>query len=295
MPGKKSKSASNILEMQNAANTLFANIRFQSVDDPIRAILLTSSVPNEGKTTTAILLAQAIAAAGNRTLVVECDMRRRSLANALDVHAAQGLYSVMTGEAQVARAVVPTQVPNLYFLDAEPGIPSPADLLASHRMAMLVEALRQAYDYVVFDTPPVGTFVDAAVLAKLVDGCILVVRPNGPKRSDLLAAYDQMIAADANMLGICSTFEEGTGSEYYYAYYTKSGKRVRKDDDNIVSNATAVVDTAGVARGDVEVPSVEAPTRSRGSHAARSQQGGRRIGEGSGATVGVPPARGRRG
>lgn len=101
---KKRKASSNMQEVQNAAKTLFANIRFMSPDCPLRTIVMTSSVPSEGKSTTSIELAKAIATSGKKTLLVEADMRRRSLANALGVRARAGVYSVLTAHGGVFAA-----------------------------------------------------------------------------------------------------------------------------------------------------------------------------------------------
>lgn len=226
MAKKKKKTASNTLEIQNAVKTMLANIRFASVDNPMQSIVLTSAVLNEGKTTTTIELAKAIASAGNSVLLVEADMRRRSAASALGVHAAHGAYAVMSHALSLREAVVSTGTPNFYFLDTEPNIPNPADLLSSRAYAKLVDDACNAYDYVLFDTPPVGTFVDAAILSRLVDGVILVVKIGGAKRDEILTAYDQLQKAEANIIGACATFCEGTGSEYYYAYYNKDNQRV---------------------------------------------------------------------
>lgn len=228
---KKKKASSNLLEVQNAAKTMFANIRFQSIDRQLKTILFTSAVPDEGKTTSALYLAQAAATAGNHVLLVEADMRRRSLANMLDIHPKNGLVAVLTGNAKLKEAITATTVHNLYFLDAEPSMPNPADLLASKRMAQLNEHLATQFDYVIYDTPPVGTFVDAAILGSVVDAAVLVVRPGLVKRQELTQAYEQLTKAEANVIGICSTFGESTGSEYYYSYYTeghskKTGKAV---------------------------------------------------------------------
>ena len=106
---------------------------------------------------------------------------------------------------------------------------SPADIISSKRFHRLVERLEQSYEYVIYDMPPVGTFVDAAILSTLVDGTIMVVKPGEVKRDELVDAYQQLQKAGANVLGICATFCEGTGSEYYYAYYTKDGERVDSD------------------------------------------------------------------
>ena len=223
------KTGTNTLEIQNAAKTLFANIRFMSPDNPIRSIVMTSSVPNEGKSTCSLELARAIATSGKTILLVEADMRRRTMASLLGVHAAAGVYAVLSDQVDLQDAVVPTDTPNLYFLDTEPNIPNPADIISSKRFHRLVEHMEQSYDYVLFDMPPVGTFVDAAILSTLVDGTIMVVRPGEVKRTELVDAYEQLQKAGANILGICATFCEGTGSKYYYAYYTKDGDRVDPD------------------------------------------------------------------
>ncbi len=117
---KKAKAGIDQIHMQNAIKTLAANIRFASVDDPIRSIAVTSSVPNEGKTTITIQLAQAMASSGKTVLLVECDMRRRSLANALGLHARTGIYSVLCGQNEIGDAVVSTLTRGMYFLDSEP-------------------------------------------------------------------------------------------------------------------------------------------------------------------------------
>lgn len=227
----KKKQSSNMLEVQNAAKTLFANIRFMSPDSPIRSIVVTSSVPNEGKSTCSVELARAIATSGKTVLLVEGDMRRRTLADLLKVRPAAGVYAVLTDAVPLTAAVATTQTPNLFFLDVEPNIPNPADILSSHRYTKLVALLMENYDYVVFDTPPVGTFVDAAILSTLADGTVMVVKPGSTKRTELVNAYEQLKKADANVLGLCATFCDSSGSEYYYAYYTNSGERVKNDKD----------------------------------------------------------------
>ena len=206
--GKKKKAADRLVA-QNAAKTLFANIRFASVDNPIRSLVLTSSVPNEGKTTVSMQLAAAIAQSGKRVLLVEVDMRRRSLADMLGVGPTSQGFD---------------------FLDSEPHIPNPVDILASKRFAGLVDGLSRDYDFVVYDTPPVGTFVDAAVLSTLVDATALIVRENFARRDEVANAYEQLRKADANVIGAVMNYCETETSEYYYAYYNKEGKRVKEHD-----------------------------------------------------------------
>ncbi len=232
MPRKK-KASSDALVVQNAAKTLFANIRFASVDRPVKCIVLTSSVPNEGKSTVAYNLAQAIASSGKRTLIVECDMRRRSLADMVGARARHGIYAVLSGQVELDEALVATSHRNLFFLDSEPHIPNPADILSSQRFRKLVAQMESDFDYVVIDTPPVGTFVDAAIIATLADATALVVRERFVKRAELQNAYDQLKKADANVIGVIMNMCEAESSEYYYAYYNKEGKRVRKSEGHV--------------------------------------------------------------
>lgn len=232
MPRKK-KASSDALVVQNAAKTLLANIRFASVDRPVKSIVLTSSVPNEGKSTVAYNLAQAIASSGKRTLIVECDMRRRSLADIVGARARHGIYAVLSGQVELDEALVATSHRNLFFLDSEPHIPNPADILSSQRFRKLVAQMESDFDYVVIDTPPVGTFVDAAIIATLADATALVVRERFVKRAELQNAYDQLKKADANVIGVIMNMCEAESSEYYYAYYNKEGKRVRKSEGHV--------------------------------------------------------------
>lgn len=258
---RKKKTNSNAREVQNAAKTLFANIRFMSPDNPVRSLVLTSAAPNEGKTRSSFELARAIATSGKSVLLVDADMRRRSLATLLDVHPAKGLYAVLSDEVPLEAAVVATQVPNLFFLDSEPGIPNPADIVSSKSFRRLAYKLEENYDYVVYDTPPLGPFVDAAILSTLVDGTILVVKPGLVRRSELMDAYEQLKKAGSNVLGICATFCETASSEYYYAYYTKDGKRV----DPTKPETAAVLEATDAAARPVAAP-VMKPAGTRSAH-----------------------------
>lgn len=215
--------------IQNAVKTLATNIRFASVDNPVRSIVVTSSIPNEGKTTIATNLAQALASSGKNVLIVECDMRRRSLASALGTHARNGIYAVLSGQVELDDAVVRTSTRNVWFLDSEPHIPNPVDILGSKRFHSFIERLKDEYDYVVLDTPPLSAFIDAAVLGSIADGTLLVVRRNFVRREEVLSSYEQLKKAEANVLGTVLNYCEDKKSEYYYyEYYSKDGKKLSK-------------------------------------------------------------------
>ena len=201
------------LVVQNAAKTLLANIRFASVDDPIRTITVTSSIPNEGKSTVSINLAQAIATSGKSVLLVEADMRRRSLSDMLGVRSRGGLYAVLSEQISIDQAIVETGQKNFYFLDAEPHIPNPADIIVSHRFAKLVKALSAKFS--------------------LTDGTLFVVREDFTKREEALNAIAQLKKSEkVKLIGTVMNYCETETSEYYYSYYTKDGKKVKKGSDD---------------------------------------------------------------
>lgn len=216
--------------VENAAKTLLANIRFASVDNPIRSMAVTSSIPNEGKTFVSSNLANAIATSGKTVLLVEADMRRRSLSGTLGVHPEHGLYSVISGQIPLTTAAVQTPTPRMFFLDAEPHIPNPSDLINSRHFSQLIGEMSRTFDYVIFDTPPVGTFVDAAVLGSKVDAMLLVVRENFTRRDEVARAVDQLSKANVNLIGTVMNFCERQSSEYYYEYYYKDDRRARSEN-----------------------------------------------------------------
>lgn len=230
---------SSMHSMQNAAQTLLANIQFASVDNPVRSLVVTSTAPNEGKTTVALELARAMASAGFRTLLVECDMRRRTLAGKLGVHAPSGLYAGLTEKVKFSTCVSQIDT-NLMFIDAEPHIPNPPSLMSSKRFRAFHESMCSQFDYVVFDTPPVAAFVDAAVLSSIADATVLVVRERFAKKAEIRDAYDQLVKAGANVIGIAMNYCREEKGDYYYSYY--DGKRRRKKSQRTALEAS--VDTA---------------------------------------------------
>ena len=217
--------------MQNAVKTLATNIRFASVDNPVRSIVVTSSIPNEGKSTIAVALSEALASGGKSVLLVECDMRRRSIAGMLGLHAQNGLYAVLASQIELEDAVVRTSMRGVSFLDAEPHIPNPVDILGSRRFHSFVESLKSSYDYVVFDTPPLSAFVDAAVIGSVVDGSLLVVRRNFVRREAVVSSLEQLKKAGANVLGTVLNYCENERSDYYYEYYNRNASKRDQGSD----------------------------------------------------------------
>ena len=158
-----------------------------------------------------------MAASGKRTLLVECDMRRRSLAGRLGAHARAGICSVVLGDVEPARAIVRTTAPRLHLLDAEPGVACPVDILDSQSFRSLIAHLGRRFDHVVVDTPPAGLFVDAAVIGSIVDATLLVVREGFAERAMVAKACDQLRKGGANLVGVVMNCCE-EGASRYRAY-----------------------------------------------------------------------------
>jgi capsular exopolysaccharide synthesis family protein len=215
---RKNGTADKVV-MQIAPRTLAANIHFSSVDKPIHTFAVVSSVPSKGKATVAVGLGKAFAASGAPVLMIECDMRRRSLASVLATHGNYGLYSVLSGRHSGQEAVIVAGMPNLYLLDAEPSIPNPAAVLQSRRFHELADTLASMYSYVIFDTPPVNAFVDAAIVSSIADATLLVVRQGCAHCKDVADARTQLQQADAHVIGMVLNCADVENSGKYYDYY----------------------------------------------------------------------------
>ena len=253
MPRRSNRGTNDTVFLQNAVKTLVANIRFASVDNPVKTLVVTSSIPNEGKSTISIELARALAAGGKDVLVVEGDLRRRTLAGMLGVHPRNGIYSVLSGQVALDEAVVSVGgKSSLWFLDAEPHIPNPVDIFSSRRFHRFVDSLRRTYDYVIFDTPPLSTFVDAAVLGSVADGTLLVVREDFVKREDLVASYDQLRKAEANVIGAVLNYCDTKRGDYYYSYYEQSAAQAGEKDLGapVITRAAAEPESAAAQSSD---------------------------------------------
>ncbi|MGF1566947.1 MAG: GumC family protein [Nodosilinea sp.] len=183
-----------------AYQMLQANLKFIRSDQPLRSMVMTSSVAQEGKSEVSANLAATMAQAGKRVLLVDADLRSPSQHHLWNVLNTVGLSHVLVGEGQIDQAL--TEVaPNLTLLTAGVIPPNPLALLDSERMAALVETLSSRFDYVIFDTPPLVGAPDAAVLGKATSGILLVVRPRLVDAASLGAAKSLLERSGASVLG----------------------------------------------------------------------------------------------
>ncbi|GAB2934961.1 polysaccharide biosynthesis tyrosine autokinase [Rhodococcus aerolatus] len=205
-----------------AFRALRTNLQFLDVDNPPAAITVSSSVPGEGKTTTAINLAHVLAEADKHVILVEADLRRPRVARYLGLVENVGLTTVLTGQAGLADVLQNTANPNLLVLAAGAHPPNPSEMLGSTQMRTLLTEMRGHADYIVFDAPPLLAVTDATVLTTITDGALLVVRHGHTKRDQLARAAANLRAVEAPLLGAVVNMTPHKGAEEYEYYYYES-------------------------------------------------------------------------
>lgn len=184
-----------------AFRQLRTNLQFIDVEKPVRVMVVTSSVAEEGKSTTAANLGIAIAKSGRSIVLVEADMRRPRVADYVGIERAVGLTNVLVGQVDVDDALQRWGSTGLMVLPSGTIPPNPSELLGSHAMNELIDGLKDRFDVVLLDTPPVLPVTDAAVAAARADGVLMIVRYGKTSRDSVSRAFTSLQAVDARVLG----------------------------------------------------------------------------------------------
>lgn len=204
-----------------AYRTLRTNLLFSAAVGALRRLVVTSPGPAEGKSTTAANLAVAFAQQGHRVLLVDCDLRRSRLHKMMEVPQSPGLTNVLVTESSIAEAIKPTRVDGLMVMPSGALPPNPAELLGSARMRTLLDTLAESYDTIILDTPPLLAASDAAIISRMSDGALVVVRAGRTERSALESAIQQLATVGARVLGTVLNDPDAEIPKYakYYSYY----------------------------------------------------------------------------
>jgi capsular exopolysaccharide synthesis family protein len=211
------KPRSHFAEAFRSARTSLA---FSSTDKPLRSLVVTSTMPGEGKTLTAVNLAIAHAQAGKRTLLVDTDMRKPRLHKVFKFRGDAGLSNLLaSGSLDPESVIVKTDVENLFYLPTGPVPPNPVEMLDSARFGKLIEELLKRYELVVFDSPPALSLVDALVIGKRVDGLVLVARTFVTNKFAAQQVARQIAASKVKMLGVVLNNVDMPAGTYYSSYY----------------------------------------------------------------------------
>jgi receptor protein-tyrosine kinase len=211
---------------------------FANLDSKRQSILVTSSVPNEGKTFSATNLAISMAKSGRSVLLLDADMRNPSVANLLGLENSVGLITVLLGRTSIDEAIQ-EHASGVSFLGTGPLPPNPAEVLDTSAMRNLVRQLSETYDVVIIDAPPLLPVADSTILLTEVDGAILLVRHGETHREHLRQAVNRIEAVNGRMVGTILNCAPQTAAYGYYGYgygygtygqdQAPSGRRVSSD------------------------------------------------------------------
>jgi len=202
-----------------AFRVLRTNLQFIDPDIQRKVFVVTSSLPGEGKTTTAINLALALAEGGERVALVEGDLRRPKISEYLNLESAVGLTTVLIGKLPLDAAMQATANDELEVLASGATPPNPAELLKSSSMSKLIGALREKYDIVLIDAPPLLPVTDGALLAAEADGALLVIRHGKTTTDQVSSAVDRLDAVGATPVGVIFNMTPAKGGDGYgYGY-----------------------------------------------------------------------------
>ncbi len=201
---------------------LRTNVLFSEVDTPLKVIAMTSTQPNEGKSVIIANYAVSLASMGKQVLLMDGDLRKPTLAKLFEMKRGVGITNALLGERSLAKCIQQTEVEHLYLMDCGPIPPNPAEIMGSSKMHHLIEELREKFDYILIDTPPIGLVSDALVLKEAVDGYILTVEIDRIKKEELAQIVEVIHNTGTFFLGtVVNKVPVKNGS--YYGYYGAYG------------------------------------------------------------------------
>jgi exopolysaccharide transport family protein len=237
-------------QMSESYRALRTSLLLSNLGAPPKVIMITSALPQEGKSTTSISCANVLAQKGIRVLLIDADMRRPSIHKTLGMGPRSGLSNVLTGSTTWQQAITRCPaLPNLEVLPAGTPPPNPAELLASTQMRDMLEELRGHYDHIVIDTPPTLSVTDAVVLSPRADAIVLVIRSGHTTKQALRRSRDILTQVNAKVSGVLLNAVDLSSPDYYYYYEYKSkySRYYRDDEPHNDDDADADIEDAPAA------------------------------------------------
>lgn len=216
----------NDYRMVEGLNQLKTNLAFCGKD--IKVIAMTSSVPNEGKSSVSLSLSRTLAESGKKILMVDADLRKSVMAARYHIQGIdKGLSHYLTGQAEVEDIIYETEVERLCITVAGPLSPDPTSILDSEQFEQFIEKVRDMFDYVIIDAPPLGVVIDAVIIGKYTDGAVIVIEQGVIKRKIVQDVIKQLKRGEVRIFGaVLNKVDERIGAygnyEYKYSYYGKS-------------------------------------------------------------------------
>lgn len=206
--------------VSEAFRTLRTNISFSAVDKELKVIMVTSATPAEGKSTTIMNLAVTYAQSEKKTIIVELDLRKPTVHKSLQISNRFGITNVLTRSVKLFDVIQETKIPNLHAITSGLIPPNPSELVGSKALSHIIEQLKEEYDVILLDTPPILAITDSQLISAITDGVIIVADSGKVKRNDLQAAKERLELVNANILGVVlNNVKRNTKDNSYYYYY----------------------------------------------------------------------------
>jgi succinoglycan biosynthesis transport protein ExoP len=208
-------------QMSEAFRALRTSLLLSQADHPPQVILVTSALPREGKTTAAANLAVTLAQLGDRTLLIDADLRKPGIGRLLSLGSGKyaGLSSFLAGVSSLDLVTIQhPAIPNLSAIPTGPLPPNPADLLSSHKLDEAIAELRTKFKFIVIDSPPIMAATDAVILSVKADGVLLVVRSGETPKEAFTRTRDLLLSVKCHLLGVVLNAVDSTAPDYYYSY-----------------------------------------------------------------------------
>jgi capsular exopolysaccharide synthesis family protein len=208
-------------QMAEAFRALRTALLLSQPEHPPQVILVTSALPREGKTTAAANLAVTLAQLGDKTVLIDADLRKPGVGRLLNLGSGKyaGLSSYLAGASTLDQVTIPhPSIPNLAAIPTGPLPPNPADLLSSHKLAEAIAELRTKFKFVVIDSPPIMAATDAVILSVQTDGVLLVVRSGETPKEAFTRTRDLLVSVKSRLLGVVLNAVDASAPDYYYSY-----------------------------------------------------------------------------
>jgi capsular exopolysaccharide synthesis family protein len=213
--------------LEEAYKTLRANLQFYELDRKLNTISVTSCNPGEGKTTTSLNLAIIFARTGMNVLYVDADLRKPMLMKNLGTDDFKGLSNYLSGHAVLDEIINPTNIEGFYFIACGLKPVNPAEMLGSERFNSFIKAVCEQFDLVIFDTPPLGSVIDGAIVSSKADGTIIVIEAGKVRLNNALSVKEQLVKANARILGVVLNKVGKIDYRNYYSNYDYYGEQKR--------------------------------------------------------------------
>ena len=213
-----------------AIKTLRTNVQMSGKS--IKTILVTSCYPNEGKSDVVLSLAQELSSIGKKVLLLDADIRKTSYAGRLGVEEEiTGLSQFLSGQIELKDLIYSTNYPNMDIIFGGPSAPNPSGLLGENIFKVFLKEIRDYYDYVLIDTPPIGTVIDAAVVARICDGAIFLIEAGNISYKTAQKAFQQLERCGCRILGAVMNKVDTKDDKYYSSYYNRYGSYYKRLED----------------------------------------------------------------